>query len=251
MNVEEHDPALERRFDLDDRPGPALRLSEEESRAIIARAFEAYEAPASTPRIARRTLRVLAIAATMILGVGLATAATRYVLKLRAPTHAIAQAPQNEPEPKPEQEPEPEPELDSDLDQTPPPASHVAPADLLKRANDLRGAQKWRAAYTAYAHVAARFPRSESSYVAELAAAELALEHLGDPARAKKLYERALAEQAHGALDAEARFGLAAALEKLGDDRGEAHALEELVRRHPDSPQAARARTRLEVLRRP
>ena len=52
--------------------------------------------------------------------------------------------------------------------------------DELSAANDLRRKSRWQAAEAAYRDIAAQYPRAPEATVAQLAAAELRLEHLGD-----------------------------------------------------------------------
>jgi tetratricopeptide (TPR) repeat protein len=117
--------------------------------------------------------------------------------------------------------------------------------DLLARANALRGERRWQDADDVYEDVARRYPRSAAAYVASVASAGLKLDHLGDAARAKKLYQAALAARPTGPLAEEARYGLARALRALGDVAGERQALEAFVAAHPDSPLRKHAQKRL------
>jgi tetratricopeptide (TPR) repeat protein len=118
--------------------------------------------------------------------------------------------------------------------------------DLLRRANALRGAGSYREAERTYLEVTSAHPSTHAAYVARVAAAALRLEHLGDPGGAVRLYRSAIVHG--GALDAEARAGLARAYARLGRDAEEAEAWRGLLARHPSSPFAGRARSRLAEL---
>lgn len=244
--------------------------------AVVGSVVSILPAPDRRPR---RGLRVLLVAATLLCAIGLATAATLTWQRWRvAPgTPEVADgagprqtgvAPAAAPEPAEEA---PAPDLEPGAPAEPaetepaqaepsvtapePPAvapapGGAAPADLLKRANLLRGARKWRAAEQAYLQVTARFPHTDSAYVAAIAAAQIQSEHLADPANARRLFQRALADMPDGALDEEARLGLAEACGKLGRRAEERRALEALLRLHPHSPFEQRARARLGALSR-
>jgi tetratricopeptide (TPR) repeat protein len=124
----------------------------------------------------------------------------------------------------------------------------LAPDDLLQTANRLRAEGRFREAAETYGLVYERHPHGLSAYVAEVAAASLELEQLGGPARARRLFERAIAAEPGGALDIEARQGLALAARDLGDARAELAALQGLISAHPRSPAAGRARLRVREL---
>jgi tetratricopeptide (TPR) repeat protein len=124
----------------------------------------------------------------------------------------------------------------------------LAPDDLLQKANRLRSTGDFAEAAATYSQVYERDPRSLSAYVAEVAAGSIELEHLEHPQKARKLFERALRTYPDGALDLEARQGLALSLHDLGDPSAEASALRSLVERHPKSPAAKRASVRLSEL---
>ncbi|HJL23538.1 MAG TPA: tetratricopeptide repeat protein, partial [Polyangiaceae bacterium LLY-WYZ-15_(1-7)] len=127
-----------------------------------------------------------------------------------------------------------------------PVAPAETPDDLLRRANDARRAARWREAERTYVEVTSAYPGTHAAYVAQVSAAALRLEHLGDARGALRLYRSAVRHG--GALDADARHGLARAHRRLGQREREAEALEALVARHPGSPFAQAARRRLEEL---
>jgi tetratricopeptide (TPR) repeat protein len=124
----------------------------------------------------------------------------------------------------------------------------AAEEDLLQRANRARAAGRFRDAAETYALVYERHGKTLSAYVAAVAAGSIELEHLDSPTRAAKLFRRALRARPNGALDLEARQGLALALHDMGATREEIAALRSLIGAHPDRPAAARARARLEEL---
>jgi hypothetical protein len=125
-------------------------------------------------------------------------------------------------------------------------AANEAPAaDQLSAANEFRRQGRWQAAEAAYRDVAARCPQTQEAYVAQLAAAELRLEHLGDPAGALRLYESV---PRNNALGVEALFGVSRVYRALGDPKSESVALRSLLDAYPASLQADRARKRLKQL---
>jgi hypothetical protein len=116
------------------------------------------------------------------------------------------------------------------------------PEDLLREANELRRARRWADAERAYREVSRSFPRSRAAQIAELSAAGLRLDQLGDPEGALALYERV----GGGALEAQSLFGRARAYRRLGRTADERRALETIVARHAGTPLADAARRRLE-----
>jgi TolA-binding protein len=134
------------------------------------------------------------------------------------------------------------------------PATHRArraealPEDLLQRANRLRAEGAFRAAQERYQEVFRRYPGSLSAYAAQVAAGALALEHLGQPGEARRLFEAALSARPTGALSLEALQGLAASHAALHQPTAERVTLLRLLRAYPDAPAAQRARARLREL---
>ncbi|HVR64336.1 MAG TPA: tetratricopeptide repeat protein [Polyangia bacterium] len=124
------------------------------------------------------------------------------------------------------------------------PASAKSADDLLSRANQLRAQRRWHEAAAAYQAVVAGSSETHAAYVAMLARAELLLDHLGRPAEALGLFERALAEPS-GVLTEEARYGLAACYRALGDVENERRALNAFLAAHPHSLMRASAAARL------
>lgn len=123
-----------------------------------------------------------------------------------------------------------------------------SPQDLLRLANDLRRAQRWRSAEHTYQRVLRGHPRSDEAYVATVAAAGLQLEHLRNPRGALRLYRSALSRRRGGHLAEEARYGTARAHRAMGNREREHAALEQLLAQHPTSVWRARAEARLREL---
>jgi len=124
-------------------------------------------------------------------------------------------------------------------------AQEVAIVDELSAANELRRKSQWQTAEAAYRAIAARYPRAPEAAVAQLAAAELRLEHLGDAAGALQLYQSV---SRGSALGVEALFGVSRAYRALGNSEAEAAALRSLVDAFPTSLQADGAHARLKQL---
>ncbi|HEY5959373.1 MAG TPA: hypothetical protein VIV60_22600, partial [Polyangiaceae bacterium] len=121
----------------------------------------------------------------------------------------------------------------------------VSAADQLSAANELRRSAQWKAAEAAYSMIAARCAGTQEGYVAQLAAAELRLGHLGDAAGALRLYQTL---PRGNPLGVEALFGVSRAHRALLDRNAERAALRALVNDFPTSLQADGARARLKQL---
>lgn len=283
----EHDPELTAYLTLDGRPGPAQRISKDRALAMIDAVFAASPPMAASdnphnPRNLRRprgrTGRALWVSAAVLLGVVSGAAAARWYFAertdaappsaprsnspaLAAPSRIEAPfVPARGSEPRDLSEIDPQPgasapanapqAASASLDAHEPAAltERAAPEDLLQKANRLRTLGRFRQSAQTYQAVSERYPATLSAYVAQVAAASIELEHLSRPARARKLFERALREHPEGALDVEARQGLATALRDLGDTRAEVSVLRGLVESHAGSPAARRAQVRLQEL---
>jgi tetratricopeptide (TPR) repeat protein len=120
--------------------------------------------------------------------------------------------------------------------------------DWLNEANRLRRSSRWQAADQMYTRVFQGAPDSQAAYVARIAAASIRLEHRNDPQGALVAYRAALVQSPRGALNEEARFGVAEVYRKLGRAEAERQALAAFLREHADSALAARARARLASL---
>jgi tetratricopeptide (TPR) repeat protein len=279
------DPALFASLALDERAGPAPRISRERAAAMVENALATMPLAAATPVPVARgqgLLRSLAIAAGALLmltgGVALARFAYEQLIAkheaVKQPTAVPAEPKAPAPAAKPAAEAiatptavpvsgsDSESGSDSDSDSesgsdsvsgSDRPAvrkAHdaLAPDDLLQKANRLRSTGEFAEAAATYSQVYERDPHSLSAYVAEVAAASIELEHLAHPARARKLFERALRSYPAGALDLEARQGLSLSLRDLGEAGAEGDALRSLIEHHPKSPAAKRAELRLHEL---
>jgi hypothetical protein len=119
---------------------------------------------------------------------------------------------------------------------------------LLARANELRAQKKWREAEAAYRRVLELAPGSPEAQTARIAAADLRLHQMHDPAGAEGLFGKA--QQQGGALGEEAAWGLTETRRARGDKPGEARALEQFLAAYPQSALAPRARARLAELSR-
>lgn len=264
---------------LDQRPGPAARISSARASALVSAAVdEAFDkgllaAPADEPAPKKRFwsepwFRATAMAAAgLLMLVGGAAAAKLVIEAIWEPAVSAPVEPAKVEPPKLARKAVP-PELPSEELALPNEAEELdvavpAPSksprrdereldaiseDLLQAANRARAAGQFRDAADTYAEVYERHPSSLSAYVAEVAAGSLELEHLDRPDRAARLFRRALRTRPGGALDLEARQGLAVALRDLGRTRDEIAALKALVAAHPDRPAAERARARLSEL---
>jgi tetratricopeptide (TPR) repeat protein len=256
MSDELSDRELAELLPLDGAPGPARAISEPEARAIVTSVIETAD---RGRKKSRSNLVPIAAALTIALGASLAVASF-YAARRLEPPAVIAPKPQSTPETALEREPDPEPALEEDLEpeidaesepQTEPvfapPKDRKTAEDLLERANRFRAERKPRVAEKIYLKVLRRFPQSDAAYVAAIATASIRLEELGNPQGALRLYRRAIALRPSGALDAEARFGLAEALRTIADP-AEKEALRDFLSRHPSSPYATKAKKRLEEL---
>lgn len=260
----ERDPELIPYLTLDDRAGPAQRISRDRALAMVDSALA--QLPTAAP--VRRTSRLgrpAIVAAGVVLGVAFGAAAARWYFPdppqplaaatapARAPRAAVRRAPTPAPAPVPAEvveTPEPSAELADTPERSRNAASErPAPEDLLQKANRLRTFGRFREAAQTYGAVAERYPNTLSAYVSQVAAASIELEHLNNPQRARRLYERALREHPEGALDLEARQGLATALRDLGERQAEIRVLQKLIDMHAGSPAARRASERLKELR--
>lgn len=259
MSERDHiDAQLEAALRLDDRTGPARRISRERAHAIVEAALSAAPAAAGTSAGWRQSLSLRAAAAVLAIGVITtgASAAIWYAEKRTVEPQApraekAAPAPQRHAGTRAPQQPAAEATeplaLPPDSSEEAQPLS-PAPQDQLQRANRLRAEGRYRAAADVYLGVVERFPESLSAYAARIAAASLMREYLHEPQRASDLYQSGLRSQPHGALELEALQGLALSYQDLADRQAERTTLQELVRAHPGSPAARRARARLREL---
>jgi tetratricopeptide (TPR) repeat protein len=122
------------------------------------------------------------------------------------------------------------------------------PEALLARANELRAQRSWAAAERTYRQVASASTSKEQRYVAWVASAALALQHLNKAARALHAYQAALALIPGGNLDEEALFGIAECHRALANPSAELAALQRLSAAHPNGMFTAASKPRVAAL---
>ncbi len=255
---------------LDADMGPALPLSSADASLIVEQAVARALAPEVTVRPRGFGLRKLSLAAIVVVTSAAAAGIVHRTLqRTEAPSAPAVHAPQQQtkgkssnqkPQPRaaeigelPATDLQPEPSAVAAASVVAAAAAHastvaapeVAIVDELSAANDLRRRAEWRAAEAAYRSIAVRYPRAEQAAVAQLAAAELRLDHLGDAAGALRMYQ---AVPRGSALGVEALFGISRAARALGNRNAEANALRALLDEYPASLQADGARSRLKQL---
>jgi len=256
--VEREEELLLERLRLDDRAGPARRISRDQALSMVEDALSTWEGERLVPdRRGASLWQTLSIAAGLLLAVVGGASAARWFYG-RAPEPEQAQVESARAAKRPRTmlpavnvESQAAPELEVETPRVPRTNrafERSEPDDLLQKANHLRAEGRFQAAAETYAHVYERYPRSLSAYAAQVAAASLELEHLGRPLRAQKLFESALHAHPAGALDVEARQGLAVSLRDLGRRHEEMRALRALIAAHATSPAARRAEARLKEL---
>lgn len=259
MSMDEDD--LLAGLQLDDRGGPAKRISRDQSLAVVEQALQGWDQQKPVRERRGAIFKSVAAAAAILLAMAGGASAARWYYGPTLPTielTASKAAPAKPRRPVLETvrikgdvseeaevvaEPEAQPRVHKPML-----GEKAEPEDLLQRANRLRAEGRFESAAETYALVYERYPRSLSAYAAQVAAGSIELEHLGKPNHARKLFENALRGQPRGALDLEARQGLALSLRDMGRDQEEALALRGLVKNHAESPAARRAEARLEEL---
>ncbi len=118
--------------------------------------------------------------------------------------------------------------------------------DLLREARALVGQGRFSDAANKYRRLRASYPRSTESHTVLVALGQLELDRLGQPARAFGSFNAYLT--APGALSQEARYGKIRASKALGNTAAERAAIEEYLKRHPRSMEAASLKRRLAEL---
>ena len=256
-----------RELPWDGQPGPARPISAARSADMVRAAMAAAETRAAAPPRWR-----YAVAAAIVLGL-LGTAAAAVIQLGRRPPEAPTAAPPATPSPAaprspatgPATGPVPAPGAPASDPRAPSPAPSMpsqtasaaapprvaaasTPRDLLRRANELRAAHRWRAAERTYRRVIEEHASSNEAYAARVAAAALRHEHLRDPRGALRLYGAAEATRPAGALHEEAIYGIAECHRALRQSALEAEALRRFLREYPRSPLAPTARDRLQQL---
>jgi hypothetical protein len=121
--------------------------------------------------------------------------------------------------------------------------------DVFADANRARRAGDYRLALRRYADLRRQFPGSRQEMTARVIVGDLSLNgDGGSPRDALASFDSYLGASPDGTLAEEARVGRALALQKLGRRAEEREAWRQLLRRHPDSVQVARAKDRLAAL---
>jgi hypothetical protein len=121
-----------------------------------------------------------------------------------------------------------------------------SPAAMLAQARRLIRKGRYAEAARQYDSIRKTFPHSPEAKTVLVPLAQLELERIGRPERALTHAERYL--QSGGVLAQEARIARIRALRALGQASQEAKAIEEFLRRHPDSLRTRRLEQRLESL---
>lgn len=244
---------------LDERPGPATRLSAHASQELVRTAMARRRARQESPR--RRRPWLWAVAATMTLATSAGVAAMTTMWRADSELELHPAAPQAERSPPPPAPPEmsgiaadePLPAEAAPLE-GPPPSSAAGTASRLRRdhlaaANRLRGQRRWREAASAYDRIARQHARAPEAQAALVASGALRREQLGDPRGALVRLRRALALAPRGPLAEEALWGIADCYRQLGARGREAATLDQLVGSYPAGLRATKARERRAMLR--
>lgn len=253
-----------------DGEGPALPLSAAASQALVDQVLARAELAKVAP-LRRRTTKLWWLLAAALLAGG--SAAAMYAAQRERSSESAAAERTATPHlqrPAPPAAVQLPPEAAPPAVTTPEPAAVAAPApapkpaandraaassntpsrvqDLLRRANELRGAGDYRAAERMYLRVVTSGASESAAYSARVAAAGLRADRLGDPRGALALYRDALRAQPDGPLAPEIHEGMAQSFRKLGMRADERRALAALLASGTAGPAAERARQRLEEL---
>ncbi|MBN1654833.1 MAG: tetratricopeptide repeat protein [Deltaproteobacteria bacterium] len=260
MNTE-RDLSFEDLFPLDKDAGP-VRFRPEHARAMVENAIDTWQR--QQPIVSRfRRHKLLLLAATVF-----AVASTAAGLFYASTGENRAASPKNAASPSTASARYPGKSSDSApssllgttdspatartsedwLDKAGAKASKKPAEDLLQIANKQRQQGKWREAEQTYRRVCTIYPNSASAYVALIAAASIRLEKLNNPTGALALYNQAIASNPDGALDIEARMGVARSWQRLGNESREIESLRTLLRKYASGPIAQQAKRRLEVV---
>jgi hypothetical protein len=248
---------------LDDGAGPARPIGPAEAQRIVRAAMAP---PLSRPlRLARWRRVMLAAAALALVGASVLALTARLRGKPGAPPLRRVEPVSSAGAPVDPTVPSPLPSVRS-VPAEPPPRSPQAPSapaagaspvvraseragtteDLLAAANALRAARQWAAAAGEYERVVKVAPESAAAQAARIAAAELRLEHLGDPLRAEQGFLDA--RRRGGPLAEEALWGVARARRARGEGPGERAALQAFLQEFPAGAMEPQARARLAEL---
>jgi tetratricopeptide (TPR) repeat protein len=244
---------------IDDYAGPAKPLDRSIAEQLARQAVRAHERRRAARKLQPWAAR--AAAALLCLGgaLGVVFAANRLwpdepantkqqpqatLPHPAAESGTTAPAPPNEPAPAPTVASAPAREATAEDKARPSPA----PEPLLAQANALRAQRRWTAAERTYRQVANAGASKEQRYVALVAGAAIALQHLNKPARALAAYQSALALIPAGNLDEEALYGIAECHRALADPTAERAALQRLTAAHPNGMFTAAAKQRAAAL---
>ena len=252
---EAREPALLEHLPLDERHGPARRISSDAQAALITAALDQWQAPA--PASVTPMWRSWAMAAAALLAVTMSARALYVWVAAQPPPETPSVAPSTRPvgappstpatTPQPASAAEPEPETTTPSRSARAHGEPKVEVDHLLRANRLRAEGRYRDALHAYQRVITG-GEGVSAYVARVAAASILLEQLHDPKAARALFRAADAQQTASTLDVEIQRGIAESSRQLGDATTERSALKLLLQRHPRTRAADAASERLKVI---
>ncbi len=121
-------------------------------------------------------------------------------------------------------------------------------AEIFRRANQARGEGRIQEAARLYRELARNHRGTREEIASRVSLGRLLLDRIGDSRGALQLFDSYLAVSSTGNLAQEARVGRALCLRRLGRRDEEARAWRELLRHHPRSVHATRARERLDEL---
>jgi hypothetical protein len=125
-------------------------------------------------------------------------------------------------------------------------ATELSAAELFAAGNRARRGGNYAEAVRTYGELHRRFPGSREAHTSRVALGWMMLNQLGNPRGALAQFDGYLA--GGGVLSEEARAGRALSLMRLGRGAEERSAWQELLKRHPSSVHAERARQRIESL---
>jgi hypothetical protein len=237
-------------------------------RASVTRALERRSYSGSRAGTGRRSRRwiLLACAAILIVGTGgaatviwrarsvAAEQAARVATRAAAPRDSIAKPTVPAPDPSPPEVaneaasriPEPSAAIRKSsrpaLDDSPKASSA---AELFARANSLRRQNETAEALRVYRELQHAFPGSSEELVSRVTVGRLLLDRMGNASAALAEFDSYLARAPGGSLSEEAMIGRALTLGRLGRTAEEKSAWSTLLRAHPGSTYAARARDRI------
>jgi hypothetical protein len=119
---------------------------------------------------------------------------------------------------------------------------------LLSRAQARRAAQDWAGAVRAYGALIRRYPTRPESATARVSLGFIQLEHLGQPGRALRSFDRYLRRGGRGPVAREAAWGRIRALRALGRRAEERRALRRYLKQYAGSVHSRHIRRRLREL---